>query len=740
MLDGCSDAIRVAGALASFALTAAAAGQPGSDVPLQKERSRVASVEMPVDLNRVHDGQSAERAVRPGGHSPAGSSGNGPASRDIGLVTTSVLTVRASALEAFKRANIAVYNATGTVVASAGSTNPIFVIPAEVSVALPTGTYYIVTWEGTGTAENGFVAPAGNFSSLFNMDFLGGDIHSTNFQSNGRRNWYSVYVNRPTVDGSGATVSDLARFPLTTLGSNFNTQLALFDNSGNLLGSNDDADFFTAQSVIPNVQLSAGRYFAAVSVGANYGNRFLVDTIDTSSGGNFRLNAGSVLLTQGAVGTGQFEWSDFFVRAEGIGSDIGEVASSLQEININTFGSAIDTQLGVWNINTGELVASNNNFAGSMKSSLDATLPGGAYVIGVNGGTTQLSNGFVSVTFPGGPTGAFSLQVRQQGVPRVNLPSEVIDVSGDTDYYRFSIETPTDFGVVSTDEVTVDINTLMANFDTEICVFDASGGVVSSNDDTNGTLQSRVARVYEPGAYYLAVTGYNTVFGAGFRTEIDGSEATGLYQGGLGPVFLSGVTTPTNLVDWYRFEIADQGTPEEATDLGVISRDGQLINIGLANSNFDTTLGLFDATGTVLAIDNDFIGLTSRITVALPAGTYYFAVAGFPNFFGDGFVVESDPSAFGTIRGIAGPSGNVATFEDSIISRGSRFYRFTVAAVPCNPADVAEPFAVLDVDDVLTFLNAFSAGDSLADIAPPSGSLDIDDVLAFLAAFSAGCP
>lgn len=58
----------------------------------------------------------------------------------------------------------------------------------------------------------------------------------------------------------------------------------------------------------------------------------------------------------------------------------------------------------------------------------------------------------------------------------------------------------------------------------------------------------------------------------------------------------------------------------------------------------------------------------------------------------------------------------------------------------CNPADLAAPFGTLDIDDVLTFLAAFSNGDPLADLAPPMGSFDIDDVLTFLAAFGAGCP
>ena len=58
----------------------------------------------------------------------------------------------------------------------------------------------------------------------------------------------------------------------------------------------------------------------------------------------------------------------------------------------------------------------------------------------------------------------------------------------------------------------------------------------------------------------------------------------------------------------------------------------------------------------------------------------------------------------------------------------------------CNLGDFAEPFGLLDIDDVLAFLAAFAVGDPLADVAPPSGVYDIDDVLTFLGAFAAGCP
>jgi len=58
---------------------------------------------------------------------------------------------------------------------------------------------------------------------------------------------------------------------------------------------------------------------------------------------------------------------------------------------------------------------------------------------------------------------------------------------------------------------------------------------------------------------------------------------------------------------------------------------------------------------------------------------------------------------------------------------------------PCNGADLAEPFGVLDFGDVLAFLTAFGAGQPAADLAAPIGVFDFADVLAFLSAFGAAC-
>jgi len=58
---------------------------------------------------------------------------------------------------------------------------------------------------------------------------------------------------------------------------------------------------------------------------------------------------------------------------------------------------------------------------------------------------------------------------------------------------------------------------------------------------------------------------------------------------------------------------------------------------------------------------------------------------------------------------------------------------------PCNPADIAQPFGLLDGADVNAFISAFGISGSLADLNN-DGTVDGADVNAFISAFGAGCP
>ena len=73
----------------------------------------------------------------------------------------------------------------------------------------------------------------------------------------------------------------------------------------------------------------------------------------------------------------------------------------------------------------------------------------------------------------------------------------------------------------------------------------------------------------------------------------------------------------------------------------------------------------------------------------------------------------------------------------------AEFFSFTVEAdtgpQPCLPADLAEPFGLLDGADVNAFITAFGGGDAAADLND-DGVVDGADVNSFITQFGAGCP
>ena len=63
--------------------------------------------------------------------------------------------------------------------------------------------------------------------------------------------------------------------------------------------------------------------------------------------------------------------------------------------------------------------------------------------------------------------------------------------------------------------------------------------------------------------------------------------------------------------------------------------------------------------------------------------------------------------------------------------------------VSCNAADQSPPFGVMNIDDLLVFLERWANGNPLADIAPPGapdGLYNVDDLFVFLDSFAASCP
>ncbi|MCH8509209.1 MAG: hypothetical protein LAT64_13700, partial [Phycisphaerales bacterium] len=57
----------------------------------------------------------------------------------------------------------------------------------------------------------------------------------------------------------------------------------------------------------------------------------------------------------------------------------------------------------------------------------------------------------------------------------------------------------------------------------------------------------------------------------------------------------------------------------------------------------------------------------------------------------------------------------------------------------CSPADLAEPFGVLNFFDLAAYLDLYNAGDLAADFTG-DGELNFFDIAEYLTVFNAGCP
>ncbi len=93
-----------------------------------------------------------------------------------------------------------------------------------------------------------------------------------------------------------------------------------------------------------------------------------------------------------------------------------------------------------------------------------------------------------------------------------------------------------------------------------------------------------------------------------------------------------------------------------------------------------------------------------------------------------------------------GQSGEVTVSAGDLVSLFGITYAIRdgfsveIVGVPCNPADLAEPFGQTTFADISAFLTAFLNQDPAADLAAPDGQFTFADVSVFVTLFSDGCP
>ncbi len=78
-------------------------------------------------------------------------------------------------------------------------------------------------------------------------------------------------------------------------------------------------------------------------------------------------------------------------------------------------------------------------------------------------------------------------------------------------------------------------------------------------------------------------------------------------------------------------------------------------------------------------------------------------------------------------------------FIDSLLTGTLTLRVAGVGSAACSEADLAEPFGVIDLADIVAFVTAFAALDDAADFAEPFGTWDLADIVEFVTVFGDGC-
>lgn len=224
---------------------------------------------------------------------------------------------------------------------------------------------------------------------------------------------------------------------------------------------------------------------------------------------------------------------------------LGVVGEPFEDITFETVGSSFDTEIALLNADTGLFIAANDAISTEVRQSrLVQRFGEGTYLLGVGGFNIEFLAGPEKV-FPGTCASGGSLTTSIISSGGTVSDTDVLP-SGRARWNRFSIAvtpdcdndgTPDDqeqdcdgngtpdecelfdylnvpAGVVGNGAHPIRISTAGSDFDTEIAVWRGDGTLLESNDDLKPPiiLHSEIVRVYEPGDYLLAITGYNTSF------------------------------------------------------------------------------------------------------------------------------------------------------------------------------------------------------------------------------------
>lgn len=440
---------------------------------------------------------------------------------------------------------------------------------------------------------------------------------------------------------------------------------------------------------------------AGIVSGVAVGTATITATSDTKSGSatvtvrepatsSCTLTNATLSLTIGQTTNGSLASTDC-TFPDGSYADLYRLTLATgQTLQIDLTSTAFDAYLVLLDAQ-GSAVSANDDAGGGTNARITRTLAAGTYYVAANSlfssavGAYQLLVSTTTAPSACALSGATTIAVGQTTSGTLATTDCTLSDGSFADVYRVTIASGQ----------TLQMDMASTAFDAYLILYDASGNAITSNDDGAGGTNARITRALTAGTYYLA--------------------ANSLYYGRTGAytVSVSLLTSSPCAITTATTNIAIGGTVSGAlatTDctLGdgsyadiyrLTVATGQTLRVDLSSAAFDTYLIAYDASGNVLASDDDGSGGTnSRLTREFSAGTYYLAANSYlPGRTGayslSVAVAQSACVITGTTTAITiGPTvtGALAS-TDCVMSDGSYadVYRLTVATGQTLQIDLA---------------------------------------------------
>lgn len=395
-------------------------------------------------------------------------------------------------------------------------------------------------------------------------------------------------------------------------GTETDPYLILVDPDGNVIARNDDSDYgFNAEFqgvVLPE----DGEYtLVATSYGSNqtfdYTLRLLNQNAESTDLRSIERNS----TATGAIDKDDPSSED----RRGFHEPVTFDGSAGENVEISMGSQVGDTYLQLLDPD-GNVIAENDDAGRSLNSSLETDLPAdGEYTIVATSFSEQDTFEYeLSLNVSAGGEGGADLRTIRDGQTR---ESELDESDPQAGFLRGYYE-PVTFDGESGQSVTIDMSS--ASGDTYLYLYGPDGNRVASNDDYQGLDSQITATLDDTGEYTIIATSFD-------------DEATFDYELSLS------TGEPAEAVDLRSISYGetrngsiDSADPESETYRGnyePVSFDGSSgdnVTIDMTSDD-DTYLILLGPDGTVVAENDDYEGLDSRIETTLPSDGSYTIVA-----------------------------------------------------------------------------------------------------------------